>query len=436
MNIILLSGGSGTRLWPLSNEVRSKQFLKILKNDNGQHESMVQRMYRMIHEVDKGALVTIATSQSQVALIKNQLGDDIDISIEPCRKDTFPAIALSVAFLKDVKKVDENEDVVVCPVDPLVEKEYFEILKKMSEVAGQSNLTLMGIKPTYPSEKYGYIIPRLGSVEFKEKPTLEKAKEYIEKGALWNGGVFAFKIKYLLGKAKQTLGTSDYKELLNNYEKLTKISFDYAVAEHEKSINVVEYSGEWKDLGTWNTLTEAMTDAVSNNAILGENCQNVHIVNDLSIPVVALGLKNVVIATSPDGILVSDKHASSYLKKYVPANRPMCEKRIWGEYRVLDYQSYDNGEKSLTKELIILPGRNISYQKHNHRNEIWTFVKGKGLLLINGTIKEVASGDNAYIKKGDLHAVKALEELHIIEVQIGDELIEEDIERFDWKWDE
>lgn len=435
MNIVLLSGGSGTRLWPLSNEVRSKQFLKVLRTEDGKPESMVQRMYRMIKKVSPDSRILIATSESQVASIKNQLGDNVNISIEPCRRDTFPAIALSVAYLHDVMGVSANDAVVVCPVDPLVEEGYFRTLKKMYDAAGMQKMTLMGIKPTYPSEKYGYIIPKKGKFLFKEKPNEETASIYIKQNALWNGGVFAFKLSYLLEQAHSLLGFRKYKELFANYQNLEKISFDYAVVEHEQDIKVVKYLGEWKDLGTWNTFTEAMAEAAGKNSIIGENCENVHVVNELSIPIVALGLKNIVIAASPDGILVSDKEASSYLKKYVPSNRPMFEKRIWGEYRVLDYQIFDNGEKSLTKELVILPGKNISYQRHCHRNEILTFVKGSGILVIDGIVRKVKSGDFVHVCKEQFHSIKAIEELHIIEVQIGEELIEEDSERLDWNWD-
>ena len=433
---IILSGGVGTRLWPLSNEVRSKQFLKIFKTECGQRESMVQRMFRMIKKVSPGARVVIATSETQVASIRRQLRENVEISIEPCRRDTFPAIALSVAYFHDVLGINENEGVVICPVDPLVEEGYFETLQKMFEVAGKSNLTLMGIKPTYPSEKYGYIIPKKDDVQFKEKPDEITAQKYIEQGALWNGGVFAFKISYLLNKAKELCGTNVYKELFDNYANLTKISFDYAVAEHEKDIKVIEYDGEWKDLGTWNTFTEALQEPAGNNCVLGENCENTHIVNELAIPIVGLGLKNIVVAASPDGILVSDKHASSFLKKYVPNNRPMFEKRLWGEYRVLYFQQFDNGMKSITKELVVIPGRSISYQKHKHRSETWTVVKGKGQLLINDQVRIIEEGESVVINKEDRYSIKAIDELHIIEVQIGDELIEEDIEKFDWNWDE
>lgn len=435
MNIILLSGGSGTRLWPLSNEVRSKQFLKFFRTESGQHESMVQRMYRMIKSVDPDARIVIATSEMQFASIRRQLRENVEVSIEPCRKDTFPAIALATSYFHDVLGAQSDDKIVVCPIDPFVEEGYFKLLKKMFEVAGESNLTLMGIKPTYPSDKYGYIIPKNGSFAFKEKPTREKAKEFIANGAMWNGGVFSFKVSYLLDKATKLCGTSDYKTLFEKYAELNKISFDYAVAEHEKDISVVTYDGEWKDLGTWNTFTEAMTDNFSGNVIVGENCEHTHVVNELSIPVIALGLKNIVVATSSDGILVSDKKASQQLKKYVPDNRPMFEKRIWGEYRVLDLKVFDSGIKSLTQELVIIPGRNISYQKHNHRSETWTIVKGRGLLLVNDSIREITTGESVILNIEDRYSIKAIDELHIIEVQIGDELIEEDIERFEWDWD-
>ena len=184
MNIILLSGGSGKRLWPLSNEVRSKQFLKLFKNDDGEYESMVQRVYRQITTVDPDAKVTIATSKSQASAIKNQLGEKATICIEPCRRDTFPAIVLAVTYLHDELGVSEGEAVVVCPVDPYVDISYYEAVGKLQELAeaNDANLTLMGVEPTYPSEKYGYIIPETGNnvsrvSEFKEKPDTGTAKK-------------------------------------------------------------------------------------------------------------------------------------------------------------------------------------------------------------------------------------------------------------------
>ena len=161
------------------------------------------------------------------------------ISVEPCRRDTFPAIALATAYLADVQGVDPEEPVVVCPVDPYVEDDYFEALKALSEQAAKSeaNLVLMGIEPTYPSEKYGYMIPKNSravsdGATFKEKPDAETAKAYIAQGALWNGGVFAYKLRYVLDKAHELIDFTDYKDLFDKYAELNKISFDYAVVEN------------------------------------------------------------------------------------------------------------------------------------------------------------------------------------------------------------
>lgn len=442
MNVILLSGGSGKRLWPLSNDVRSKQFLKIFRRPDGTKESMAQRMYRMIKETDPEALITIATGANQIPQIKNQLGEDVGISIEPDRRDTFPAIALAVAFLKS-QGVNDNEAVVVCPVDPFVEADYFRSLVTLSQEAAKedaANLTLMGIEPTYPSEKYGYIIPKdkeqvSEAKSFKEKPNWHTAEEYIRQGALWNGGVFAFKLSYVLNIAKELFGTDNYNDLYSKYSELPKISFDYAVVEKEPSIKVVRFAGAWKDMGTWNTLSEAMDEAVTGNAV-ADGCYNTHIMNELGLPLIVLGIKDCVVAATPDGILVSDKDASPRLKDFVEEQRPMYERRGWGEYKVLDFKVHENTQNnSLVKELILTPGQHISYQRHQRRKEIWTFTEGEGELIVDDEIKKVYRGDVAIIPEGAKHAIKALTELHIIEVQIGDELIEEDIERLEWNWE-
>ena len=434
MNVILLSGGSGKRLWPLSNDVRSKQFLKIFAREDGTRESMAQRMLRMIRETEPGAAVTIATSGSQVPQIRAQLGDSVDISVEPARRDTFPAIALAAAYLKE-RGTDTNEPVVVCPADPYVNRDYFECLQRMSREAGRANLTLMGIEPTYPSEKYGYIIPASAEPtapvkEFREKPTAAEAEEYIRQGALWNGGVFAFRLSWLLGITAALLGTDDYRTLYAGYGDLPRISFDYAVAEKEKSINVVRFGGQWKDLGTWNTLTEAMSEQTSGNAT-AEGCRNTHVINELGIPLIALGVSDAVIAATPDGILVSDKAESPRLKDFVASARPMYERREWGEYKILDYKAHQDRQNSLVKEVIIRPGKHISCHRHKHRTEVWTFTEGTGELTIDGETLQAGRGDVRVIPAGTAHAVLAVTELHIIEVQIGDEITEDDIERLE-----
>lgn len=428
MNIILLSGGSGKRLWPLSNDIRSKQFIKIFKKVEGEvpmgtdsddeYESMVQRIYRQIKTVDPEATVTIATSKSQVSAIHNQLGTDVGISVEPCRRDTFAAIALATAYLHDVKGVSENEAVVVCPVDPYVEEGYFKCLQSMCEQAQSCDkrLVLMGIEPTYPSEKYGYIKPIQGRYAFTEKPSMEKAKEYISEGALWNGGVFAYKLSYVLEKSKELLGTSVYRELYEGYARLKKISFDYAVVEQESSIEVLNYSGTWKDLGTWNTLTEAMEENVVGDVRMNENCVNVHAINELGVPMLVMGCKDLVVSASPEGILVSDKEQSSYIKPFVDDidQQIMFAEKSWGSYRVLDVE-----EDSMTVKVTLNPGHKMNYHSHEKRNEIWNVIRGTGRTVVDGAEKEVKAGDVITMSAGCKHTVIAKTELQLIEVQLG-----------------
>lgn len=382
MNIILLSGGSGKRLWPLSNDIRSKQFIKIFRCQDGTYESMVQRVYRQIKKADSDAVITVATSKTQVSALHNQLGDDVGISVEPCRRDTFPAIALATAYLADVMHVDPEEAVVVCPVDPYVEDAYFEALKSLAAQAGkgEANLVLMGIEPTYPSEKYGYIIPESAEHTaavrtFKEKPTADVAGQYIAQGALWNGGVFAYKLKYVLDKARELVDYTDYYDLFSRYETLTKISFDYAVVEKEEKIQVQRFSGQWKDLGTWNTLTEAMEESVVGKGVLNETCTGVHIVNEMDVPVLAMGLHDVVISASPEGILVSDKEQSSYIKPYVDQfeQQVMFAEKSWGSFRVLDVET-----KSMTIKVTLNPGHRMNYHSHRNRDEVWVVISGEG----------------------------------------------------------
>ncbi len=401
---------------------------------------MLQRMYRMICDADPDSTVTIATSDNQVPAIKAQLGEDIGISVEPCRRDTFPAIALAAAYLHEKQGVDENEPIIVCPVDPYVEADYFRMFDRLCRqiVKDEANMALIGVEPTYPSEKYGYIIPVSSEPvsyvkTFREKPDAEAAEQYISQGALWNAGVFAFRLRYVLEKAEELLGTAEYGQLLARYEELPRISFDYAVVEKEDRIQVLRFSGTWKDLGTWNTLTEAMSDEVAGNAVAAQ-CENTHIINELQIPLIALGVKDLAIAATPDGILVTDKESSDQLKDYVSDHRPMYERRVWGEYMVLDYRVQDDGKNSLTKHVIVSPGKHISYQRHAHRTEMWSFLNGTGELILDGEVARVGRGDCVTIREGTKHAIKAITELHFIEVQIGDELTEEDIERLDWDW--
>lgn len=430
MNIILLSGGSGKRLWPLSNEIRSKQFVQLFRNENDEYESMVQRVYRQITAVDSGAKITIATSKTQVSAIHNQLGDKVSVCVEPCRRDTFPAIVLAASYLHDVVGVGRDECVIVCPVDPYVANDYYEAVKNLEELVnqGRANMTLMGVEPTYPSEKYGYIIPetsdRVSSVKaFKEKPDVNTAKEYISQGALWNAGVFAFKLGYLLDRADAMIGFSGYRALFEKYAELEKISFDYAVVEKESSIQAMRFAGDWKDVGTWNMMAEVMDGATKGNATVDETCINTNVVNELDIPILCMGCKDMVIAASCDGILVADKERSGYMKPYVEqiSEGVRFAEKSWGTYKVIDAQP-----GSMTIKVTLRAGNQMKYHSHERRDEMWSVIEGSGRVIVDGVERKVQPGDVVSLPNGCKHTLIADTDMNVIEVQVGEEITQAD----------
>jgi len=441
MQIVLLSGGSGKRLWPLSNDIRSKQFLKLLTDESksGVHcerHSMVQRVYAQIKEAQIGADITIATNASQVDSIKSQLGENINIVLEPERRDTFPAIALACAFLSSEKKIKEDETVVVLPCDPYTQTGFFKTLKSLDKLikTNSADIALIGIKPHSPASKYGYIVPSskideeaFSVLRFAEKPEEEKAAELIKEGAYWNSGVFAFKLGSVLEIAKSNVKFSDYKELYAKYTEFEKISFDYKVVEKAKRIAVVPFSGKWTDIGTWQTLAQEMPDTTLGN-VTQESSHNTMIINELNIPVITMGLKDIIVAASPDGILVADCAQSSNLKPLVDKiknARPMYEERRWGEYTVLSQD-----EHSLVKHLFLSAGKSISYQLHKYRDEVWVITAGEGIFTLDGEEKKVKAGDVVRINRGQKHKIAAITGLQFKEVQLGDKFDENDIERF------
>ena len=436
-------------MWPLSNNARSKQFLPLLEKEDGTMESMVQRVVRQVREANLTDNITLATNASQLDIIINQLGDGVSVVTEPERRDTFPAIALAASYLKLAKNCPDDEVVVIMPCDPYTESGYFETIGKMVKCveANVAELVLMGITPTYPSEKYGYVVPDTSSQnvegsmnvrQFTEKPNVERAKELLSMGALWNGGVFAFKLGYMMDIVRKYIISDSFENTRARYSEFPKISFDYEVAEKTQSVAVVPYTGQWKDLGTWNTLTDELRRPVIGNAVMGPRCTNTHIINELQYPIYVDGMEDTVIAASPDGIIVCEKEYSEDIKKAVDnlTPRPMYEARRWGSYRVIDDTTYADGRHSLTKSITINAGKSISYQVHRHRSEVWTFVQGEGLFVLDGVERKVGPGETVVISVNHYHAVKAITPLTFIEVQIGNPLVEEDIERTVWEWGE
>lgn len=450
LHLVLLSGGSGSRLWPLSNNSRSKQFLKVLRDENNKHVSMVQRVLSQIRNTSIDLDITIATSEAQRESIERQIDGEFELVLEPERRDTAPAIMLACAHLAYKQNASREDAVVVMPIDTFASQEYYDSIPLLDDAVktNVAELVLLGVEPAYPSEKYGYILPAKYQVDadiniqlveqFVEKPKELLAEELISQGALWNCGVFAFKLGYVMNLLRSYCVADTFAEVRNSYANLPKISFDYEVVEKANSVAVISYSGDWKDLGTWNTLTEEMRDSVAGKAVIDDTtCENVHIINETSLPLVVAGLTDSVVVATPDGILVSSKEASAGIKSQVALaaeKRPMYEQRRWGEYRVIDSKVFSPDSKVLIKELVIQKGKQLSYQRHERRSEIWTVVKGHGQVVIDGVVQEVSVGSVVNIAAGKKHAVIATTELRIIEVQLGSVLIEEDIERFGNYW--
>lgn len=332
------------------------------------------------------------------------------------------------------------------PCDPYTELGYFKAIAKMTEgiSLGLADMMVMGIKPTYPSSKYGYVVPDgellsdgfLHVKRFTEKPDVATAKKLIEQDAMWNGGVFAFRLGYLSAIVDRYMSFGSFKEYLDHYSDFPKISFDYEVAEKAQSIGMVLYDGKWKDLGTWNTLTDELELTEYGNVMTDGTSQNTHLFNELGIPMLCLGTKDLVVAASPDGIIISEKKKSENVKEYAARlkHRPMYEERRWGTYTVLDSIELPDGFCALTKRLTLNPGCSISYQRHKCRNEVWTFIDGEGEIVLDGNRRKIQRGETVSIPKGMMHALRAISELSFIEVQNGSNLIEEDIERFDYQW--
>lgn len=449
IHFVLLSGGSGTRLWPLSNDARSKQFLKVLRNDAGEHVSMVQRVFEQLSNINQAHDVTIATCESQRDSIARQIHGSFNLVLEPTRRDTAPAIMLACSYLLDKDAASPQDTVIVMPIDTFADQSFYDKAADLSGIIqdGKADLALLGVKPLYPSTKYGYMVPdkwhdTYGMVgEFVEKPSLEAAEKLIDEGALWNCGVFAFKLAYLERITKQYVDNAEYENLLKRYGVLPKNSFDYEVVEKARSIGFMAYEGSWSDLGTWNTLSDEMVDVAAGRVVLDDMAErdNVHVINETGLPLVVAGMKDAIIVVTPDGMLVSSKEESVNLKGYVDKiahTRPMYEQRRWGEYRVLNFDTHPGGSKSLVKELIIDSGKQLSYQSHRDRSELWNVVSGTGEVVLENDVIPISTGSIITIEKGVRHSCRAFNELHIIEVQLGETLVENDVERFGNYWQE
>ncbi|MBQ8108372.1 MAG: cupin domain-containing protein [Ruminococcus sp.] len=424
MYTVLLSGGSGKRLWPLSNNSRSKQYIKLLSKEDGSDNcSMVQRVWAQLEEAGLADNSIICAPKIQEEILHNQLGG-INIALEPAQRDTFPAVALSCAFLRCKMGAADDDTVCVIPVDPYTDKTYFETVKKLPDVLERSGaqVALMGCRPDCPSSKFGYIVPkqdRDGYFEvdsFTEKPDYESAIRLIQKGAVWNCGVFCLKIGDVLGHCEKYGIAPDYDEMFMTYDRFPRISFDYEVLEKAQKLAAVVFDGLWKDLGTWNTLTDEMKRSTV-GLVKTEGCENTFVINELDVPVVAMGVKDMVITASYDGILVSGVEDSVRIKDVVSSlnANPRYEERRWGTVQTAELME-DSRLNAITRKMVVDAGKDLAGSYHSSRDKVWTMLGGEAKLVIDRQERVLRAGDVVRIDANTPHSFTAITDCRVLEV--------------------
>ncbi|WP_442602300.1 sugar phosphate nucleotidyltransferase [Paenibacillus sp. KN14-4R] len=448
MKIVLLSGGSGQRLWPLSNEMRSKVFLKLLMTTEGKRESMIQRVIRQLDSAKLLRDTVIVTHESQIEIMINQIGDGIPILSEPYKRGTFTAIALAAAYFHSTLQVDPDEIIVCLPVDLFVHPAFFHILHQLPEQIAKSkaDLALIGTSPKSPSSQFGYIVPRLDHPEesyslidhFVEKPDQQTAAGLIANHALWNCGVFAFSLQYMLDQLQTHDLPLNYDDLLGCYEQIAVRSFDHTVAEKAAHAIVIPYQGAWEDIGSWAAFTKHWGGTVIGSGDVSEDSIHTHLVNELPYPIRVIDVPDVIVAASPDGILIASKKSSNRIKELLQnkniSHNPRFEERRWGTCTVLNH-SYDAEDiETLTKKIELFSGQDMGYIFHCKRQKIWNILSGSGEIILNEKIKSIQPGDVVQIATGVRHGILAHTPLSIIEVQIGTDLVEEDKAQIAKNW--
>lgn len=408
MKVVLLAGGLGTRLWPMSTQKVPKQYLKPLNQD-----SMLVTTYNKLLEEDFD--IYVATIKKQNKFVKKQLGKNIKIINESNMHGTFGAMLNIANYFKYVEKVKMDEIIATIPIDHDVNKNFYKILNKVADcLCNHIDFGLIGIEPNHPSKEYGYIVEKNNMVQkFIEKPNEEQAMKLINNGACWNSGILVFKLKTMCDISANYLKVNDYKKFYKNYGKLPKNSFDREILEKSNKIYVEKTKTKWMDLGTWQNFYSkvSIADEYNTNII---NTENKKIINN--------GVKDLILINNSNGIALFNKRNQEIFY------------RNWGFYKVLN--TYKTKEENIKiKYLKVMADKNISYQYHNFRDEIWHISSGNGIIIIDGKRKKITSGDIVKVKRGQKHSIKALTDLEIIEIQSGQKTVESDIVRLEKNWE-
>lgn len=405
IKIVLLAGGKGTRLWPISTDDMPKQFLKIYGDD-----TMIEKIYNDLCSLYNKEDIYIATNDEYRLYLEQILPSFVNYIIEPKSNGTYSAVLNIAAHLKYKDNINETEMISILPIDSYVNKDFFNVFEMVEEkYKDTSSICLIGIKPNCISTQYGYIVHHMDKVlNFKEKPDYDEAFDLVNSGALWNSGIFIASLCKLFSLIKNI---KTYDEFISKYLEIPKGSFDVNVLEKEKNLLVITSYYSWCDIGIWENLAPLLTDS---------DQYNNNIINYEDKKIVTSNIKNTIIVNSQNGIKLIKKN-NIYIKK-------------WGNYEVLN--NYSNKHTVKIKKLNIFPNKNISYQYHHQRNEEMIILKGEGEFLLNGKLKKIKSGDKLSIGMGDKHSIRASSLIEIIEIQFGIICDEEDIVRLEDNWEQ
>lgn len=452
MKVIILAGGSGSRLWPISREGYPKQFIKLFDNKHSLFQETFLRSLALVKLDD----IFIVTNRMLYYIVKKEieiLGFDFkdeNIIVEPVSRNTLPAILAGV--ITATRK--ENDTVIVFPSDHMIKKsrEFVEIIQSSIELANDSIITF-GIQPDHPNTGYGYIQPSYSILNgykvnaFKEKPNVDVATEYVEKGYLWNAGIFMFDSMCFMGEVKK------FKEhmfqLFSNYPiseaflKLDQgISIDYGILEHSDRVTTVPVDIGWNDLGSFDSFFDVFESDVNNNIqdnnVISIDSKNNLIYSQKDKVVSTISLENMIVVDTKDALLLCKRGESQKIKVLIDELKKRDDDRIkyhvqdyrpWGEYTVLEEEK----SEFKIKRILVQPGKKLSYQYHQHRSEHWIVVRGVAHVTIDDQSKDVNVGENVFINAKQKHrlANKTEKIVEVIEIQLGDYLGEDDIIRLD-----
>jgi mannose-1-phosphate guanylyltransferase/mannose-6-phosphate isomerase len=461
MIAVILAGGSGTRLWPLSRKSYPKQFLKF-----GDSQTLLQKTIKRLLNTKKADHLITITNEEYQFLVKNQVGEiervlERDIILEPVGKNTAPAIALAVKYIIDKLEDKSNEVIFVSPSDHVISPEegFGEYLEKAEVLAKAGYIVTFGIQPYKPETGYGYIkrdsetlsygdrLKAFKVEKFVEKPCLETALEYLQSGKYyWNSGMFAFSIGTILDElAKyapeiyQNLNGS-FENTLGSFGEMPNISIDYAVMEKSEKVTVLPMEIKWSDIGSWDSVYEILAKDENQNVKIGEildmDTKNSLIIGNKRL-ISTIGLEDILIAETDDAILITKKGEAQKVKDIVKqlemngkkvVDEHVTTHRPWGNYTILE-----EGPRYKIKRIVVNPGEKLSHQMHHHRSEHWIVVKGTARVTLGEKEEFVHENESTYVPKSTVHRLEnpGKVPLELIEVQNGEYVEEDDIIRFD-----